>query len=217
MQVAQDHDATVAARTEELKVIAEAKKILVESTGSAAAASFVQLSATATASSKASTAGKKVASMVKKLAQKQHSNALAQLASRIEAVVRYGGQAGEDVFAKIKGMIGDMITKLEEEAANDATEKAYCDEEMAKTEAKKADLEGTLIASTEQKASKMKEAMATAQFLSEVHGDCDWLLSNFDVRKSARAGEMDALTKGKAVLSGADFSLLQSAQVRRHA
>jgi len=59
--------------------------------------------------------------------------------------------------------------------------------------------------------------MATAQFLSEVHGDCDWLLSNFDMRKSARAGELDALKQGKAVLSGADFSLLQSAEVHLHA
>ena len=49
-----------------------------------------------------------VATVVKKLAQKQHSSALAQLASRIEAVLRYGAQAGEDLFVKIKGMISDM-------------------------------------------------------------------------------------------------------------
>ena len=72
--------------------------------------------------------------MVKGLAKKHHSAALAQLASRMQAVVRLGAAAGEDPFVKIKGMISDMITKLEEEAANDATEKAYCDEEMAKTE-----------------------------------------------------------------------------------
>jgi len=62
----------------------------------------------------------------------------------------------------------------------------------------------------------MKEAMATAKFLSETHGDCDWLLTNFETRKTARAGEIDALTKAKAVLSGADYSLLQSAHVQRH-
>ena len=37
-----------------------------------------------------------------------------------------------------------MITKLEGEAEADATEKGYCDEEMAKTESKKADLEPTV-------------------------------------------------------------------------
>merc|ERR1719399_242524 len=58
--------------------------------------------------------------------------------------MRYGGKNGEDPFAKIKGLIGDMITKLEKEAEEEATEKAYCDEQMAKTEAKKADLEDTI-------------------------------------------------------------------------
>merc|ERR1719281_135386 len=89
-----------------------------------------------------------------------------------------------------------------EKGANDA--KSIEDKESAK-----ADLEGTLVASKEEKAAKTKEAMATAQYLSEVHGDCDWLLSNFQVRKEARAGEVDALKKAKAVLSGADYSLLQ--------
>ena len=37
-----------------------------------------------------------------------------------------------------------------------------------------ADLEGTLVATKEEKSSKTKEAMATAKFLSETHGDCDW-------------------------------------------
>merc|ERR1719387_1028891 len=72
------------------------------------------------------------------------SAALAQLASRINAVARYGGKDGADPFAKVKGLISDMITKLEKEAEAEATEKAYCDEEMAKTEAKKAELEEAL-------------------------------------------------------------------------
>merc|ERR1712028_318132 len=59
-------------------------------------------------------------------------------------------------------------------------------------ESSKADLEVTLVNTNEEKASKTKEAMATAQFLAETHGDCDWLLSNFDMRKEARAGEVDA-------------------------
>jgi len=54
--------------------------------------------------------------------------------------LKYGASSGEDLFGKIKGMIADMITKLEQEAQAEAEEKAYCDEEMAKTEAKKEEL-----------------------------------------------------------------------------
>merc|ERR1719265_419896 len=78
--------------------------------------------------------------MLKKLARKEHSAALAQLASKITAVSRFGGNP----FAKVKGLITDMITKLEQEAAAEADEKAYCDEEMSKTEAKKGELDSVV-------------------------------------------------------------------------
>merc|ERR1719389_1199849 len=104
--------------------------------------------------------------MIKKLAQKHHSTALAQLASRITAVVRYGSADGSmDVFGKVKGLITDMIAKLEAEAESEATEKAYCDEELAKTEAKKAELEGVITKLT----SKIDLAAAkSAELKSEV-------------------------------------------------
>ena len=35
------------------------------------------------------------------------------------------------------------------------------------------------------------------------------MVENYDVRKAARAGEVDALKKAKAVLSGADYALVQ--------
>merc|ERR1719263_679985 len=103
--------------------------------------------------------------MLKNLAKKQHSAALAQLASRIAAVAKYGTSSGDDPFAKIKGLIRDMIAKLEKEAEEDATEKAYCDEEMAKTEAKKADLEDIVAKLT---AKIEKDAATSAKRKEEV-------------------------------------------------
>merc|ERR1719231_387109 len=134
MTTAADHEATVAARNEELKVIKTAEKILKESTSGAVSQtySFLQLE------TRADLANSEVINLVKKLARDHHSAALAQLASRISVVVRYGGKDGADPFAKVKGLISDMIAKLEKEAEAEATEKAYCDEQMAKTEAKKA-------------------------------------------------------------------------------
>lgn len=161
MQVAADHEATVAARAEELAVIAKAKKILEETSsgGVEQTYSFLQVS------NRAQLKSSEVVAVIKKLAHTQHSAALAQLASRIAAVAKYGSSSGEDPFAKIKGLISDMIAKLEKEAEEDATEKAYCDEEMSKTEAKKADLEDIVAKLT----SKIEQAAATsAQRKSEV-------------------------------------------------
>merc|ERR1712084_138736 len=91
--------------------------------------------------SRADLASKEVVELVRRLAKREHSSALNQLASRISAVARYSGSNREDVFAKVKGLIQAMIAKLEQEAGSEATEKAYCDEQIAKTEAKKGELE----------------------------------------------------------------------------
>ena len=40
---------------------------------------------------------------------------------------------------KIKGLIAVMIANLEKETGADATKKAYCNEELAETNTKKAD------------------------------------------------------------------------------
>merc|ERR1719407_29352 len=74
-----------------------------------------------------------------------------------------------DPFTKIKGLIKDMIEKLLKEGEADATEKAFCDKELAETEAKKADKEAaieklsTQIDSMSAKSAKLKEEVATLQ------------------------------------------------------
>merc|ERR1719190_134117 len=77
----------------------------------------------------------------------------------------------------------------------------------------KADMEAELQAHNQHHADGAKELMATMKYISSLHGECDWLLQYFDVRKAARAGEVESLKQAKAVLSGADYSFLQ--RVRR--
>merc|ERR1711920_660534 len=78
---------------------------------------------------------------------------------------RHGSANGEDVFAKIKGLIQDMIAKLEREAGSEATEKAYCDEQIAKTEFKKGELEEDIAKMT----SRIDQAAArSAQLKAQV-------------------------------------------------
>merc|ERR1719456_482627 len=104
-----------------------------------------------------------VVNLLRHLAQKQHSAALAQLASKITAVLRYGAASGEDPFAKVKGLIQELIDRLVKEAAEEATEKAYCDDEMAKTEEKKGELEDDIAKLT----GKIDKAAATSAQLKE--------------------------------------------------
>merc|ERR1712205_12811 len=73
-----------------------------------------------------------------------------------------------------------------------------------------ADLESELQSTQDEKGSTTKELGATLQYIQSLHAECDWLIQYFDVRKEDRASEIDALGKAKAVLSGADFSLVQT-------
>merc|ERR1719217_354213 len=153
MEKASDHEVTLKGRAEELKALATAKKIIQQATA-LQQLSFIQLSASSSSKShskshsRAGQSGIQVAGLVRRLARAQHSPALAQLASRIEATVRYYGRSGDDPFAKVKGLIQDMIAKLLKEAQEEAEEKAYCDAEMAKTEKKKSELTDDLEAIT---------------------------------------------------------------------
>mmetsp|Transcript_16107 Transcript_16107/g.42559 ORF Transcript_16107/g.42559 Transcript_16107/m.42559 type:complete len:714 (-) Transcript_16107:203-2344(-) len=169
MTVAADHEATVASRAEELKAIAEAKKILVETSSGAVSQSYSLLQFNSASlsglrmQSRTDLVRSEVVALVKNLARKHHSAALAQLASRIGAVARFGAANGEDVFGKIKGLISDMIAKLQKEAGSEANEKSYCDEQMAKTEAKKGELDDDISKLT----SKIDQAAAKSAQLKE--------------------------------------------------
>merc|ERR1719238_39819 len=75
MQTAADHEATVAARTEELTVIHTAEKILKESTAGAESQTYslLQLATSSKMMTRADLANSEVVALVKKLAQDHHS------------------------------------------------------------------------------------------------------------------------------------------------
>merc|ERR1712050_161106 len=100
----------------------------------------------------------------------------------------------------------DYETMMKDSAAKRTTDpKALTEKGSAK-----ADMQSELEDHSAAKADAGKELMATMKYLSSLHAECDWLLQYFDVRKEARAGEVDSLKKAKAVLSGADYSLIQT-------
>jgi len=108
----------------------------------------------------------------------------------------------------------DAQKEYEEMMAESATKRADDSKSMSDKTALKASEEEALMTEEETKAATEKELMETLEYIHALHGECDWLLKYYDARAEARAGEIDALGKAKAVLSGADYSLLQTASLR---
>jgi len=130
------------------------------------------------------------------------------------------GEEGTGVIAMIDLLIGDLekeITesKVDEKDAQadyesfmkDSAEKRALDSKaITDKEGSKASLEEELLANQEALKGNKYDLMETEKYIMEVHAECDWLLEHFDLRKDARAGEVEALKKAKDVLSGADYS-----------
>jgi len=149
-----------------------------------------------------------------------------------EAVGAYSKKSEESggVLAMIDALVGDLEKetqelKFEEKDAQEEYEQFVEDsadkrgndsKSITDKEGAKADAEGSLLKLEEESKVKMTENMHTMESLKDIHLDCDWLLQNFDTRKEARTGEIDALKKAKAVLSGADYSLIQVAHHHIH-
>merc|ERR1719172_102271 len=120
--------------------------------------------------------------------------------------MRGSRRTGEDPFAKIKGLIRDMIEKLLQEAEADATEKAFCDKEMHETETKKADKEATIeklstkIDSNNARSAKLKEEVATLQAelsaLAKAQAEMDKLRAEEKAAFDTNSAEMEKGIKG---------------------
>merc|ERR1711957_571231 len=153
---------------------------------------------------------------------KQHKEAPAPPPSTWGA---YSSKSEENtgVIAMIDLLVKDLAKEMTEATTDEKNSQADYEEMMKDSAAKrttdskaltakgsaKADTEGALQAHSQKHADGAKELMATEKYISSLHAECDWLLQYFDVRKEARTGEIDSLKKAKAVLSGADYALLQ--------
>jgi len=137
------------------------------------------------------------------------------------------GEESNGVIAMIDLLVAEVekenqVMELEEKDAqkdyeklvSDSAEKRALDSKsVTDKEGAKAQAEAEVEANTEAHKSKSTELMETDKYLSGLHQDCDWLLKFFDTRRDARTGEVDALGKAKDVLSGADYSLVQTSRV----
>merc|ERR1740129_2056653 len=128
------------------------------------------------------------------------------------------GEESTGVVAMIDALIADLDKEMTEAKIDEKNGQEDYETMMTESAAKrtedskalnakmeaKADAEKTLSDQTEIKKDTNKELYATLKYIDSLHHECDWLLKFFDVRKTARRGEIDALVKAKEVLSGAE-------------
>jgi len=123
----------------------------------------------------------------------------------------------------VMGMIQQIVDDakaMEAEAlkAEDDAQKAYegfVKDTNASIEAKskeivnksehKAKAEGALVQANEFKDQVMTELDQLSNYNAELHVSCDFVLTNFEIRQTARDEEIEALKQAKAILSGAKF------------
>jgi septal ring factor EnvC (AmiA/AmiB activator) len=146
------------------------------------------------------------------------------------AVPAYQSKGAESggVIAMMDGMIDDLTKEMDaadadekeaqreyEQFMGDSADKRAADSKaITDKEAAKAQMESELAKAQDNHMGTVQELMAVMETTAGVHGECDWMLENFDARKAAREGEVESLKKATAVLSGADFSLVQRSSSR---
>merc|ERR1719409_2162429 len=178
---------------EEMAVIEKAKEIL-----TSGVKAFVQVKSKTSKShdddddedDKTADRRDKVVSLLKDLAGKHHSYALTQMAA----------MARSDPFVEIRGLIEDMIAKLLKEAQEEATQKAFCDEEIGKS--KKAQEEKQSKA--DEYTTRIDKASSTIASLTEDVKELEAEVAGID-KAQAEATEVRTTENTDYVKASTDF------------
>jgi len=135
---------------------------------------------------------------------------------------------GNGVIAMIDLLIKDLDKEIQEADVNEkhsqqeyealmsdsAAKRAADSKSITDKDSEKASAEESLQTENDAKADATGEHMNTMKEIASLHGECDWNLKYFEVRKQARADEIESLNNAKAVLNGASYSLIQQSRLR---
>merc|ERR1719160_1804995 len=148
---AREFEVTVKDNNAELTALGKAKAILLKKF--ALVQTHTQVHALAKAQVRDEDPKSRALRSIEQLGRKLHSTALVSLAYR----------AASDPFGKVRSMIEDMIAKLLQEAAEEATQKAFCDKEIGESTASKDEKQGKL----DKVNSRLEKAESTIATLTE--------------------------------------------------
>mmetsp|Transcript_23072 Transcript_23072/g.56032 ORF Transcript_23072/g.56032 Transcript_23072/m.56032 type:complete len:673 (-) Transcript_23072:57-2075(-) len=137
-------------RDHEVKALEEAVKVIREKTGGAQGQAYGLLQTKDNSHDYSA-----VLAQISSAGRKARDRQLGALAVKVKAILSSSG----DPFSKVKGLIEDMISRLEDQAASEASHKAFCDKETAMSEAKK-DEKSSDVESLSAKISKAQSTIA---------------------------------------------------------
>jgi hypothetical protein len=173
-------------RTEELEAIAKAIEILSSDDVSGNAEKYLALAQSRKSTSFVQAGSQnqgirhRIHDFLAEEGRRKHSQGLALLAQQISA----------DPFAKVKKLIDDMITRLLEEAEEDAKHEGFCDKEMGKSKITRnkltEDIDGLDAAIEEGKATIQKLADDTATLTKEVEALVKSMTEATELRKNEK-------------------------------
>merc|ERR1719486_729689 len=132
----------------------------------------------------------KVVEKLKQLSGKYGSYALMELA----------GTAASDPFVKVKGLIEEMIAKLVKEANEEATQEAFCQEEMSKSNTAKDEKTMTSDSLT----SRIEKAASTKALLMQKVKELESEIASLDAGM-AEATKLRTAEKAANEKSATDF------------
>jgi|Transcript_62179 chromosome segregation ATPase len=138
---------------------------------------------------------------IKKVASLTGSVAMTQLVSRLSAAMHYASTQADvstgNPFTKVKEIMRTMIAKLQDEAAKEATQKAFCDRELAVT-----------AKSKDEKESKRDDLLALIDTMAADMANLDQEIKGLDEKVAEIASSQDELDKAQAE-EEADFKAIK--------
>jgi len=134
----------------------------------------------------------------------------------------YKKSAGSSgVMSMIEKLIHDTKDITAESKKSEGDAQAAYEALVADTNASVEDLTREITTKTKAKAQAKKDLSATnsdlgdavheieelGKYNGDLHGECDYVMKNFDIRQNARAQEVEALQQAKQILNGANLGL----------
>lgn len=167
-------DARQKKAAEEIAALTKAKEIL----SSGVKVTLLSTGVSTKKVASADTDRSELVSALRKLSRTYGSFQLMQIANK----------AGSDPFGKVRGLINDMLAKLEKQAQEEATQKAFCDEETKKSAAKKA----RKIAQIDKYQTRLDKAKAAVAQLNEQISESSAAIAAIDKQNAESTEQRNA-------------------------